>query len=98
MSDITMVATVPTTGWASMPKEMPTAMVAMAGGTPARMPRLIRLTLLQPACPAAARPAITIEVTAGCGGAALDLVVERDGDLCGDEGVHVRSSAVYLQS
>jgi hypothetical protein len=39
-----------------------------------------------------------VEVTAGGGGAALDLVVERDRDLCGDEGMHVRSSAEYLQS
>jgi hypothetical protein len=63
------------------------------------MPRLIPKKLLQAAGPAAARPAITVEVAARGSGAALDLVVERDGDLCGDERVHRALLGVgYLQS
>jgi hypothetical protein len=53
------------------------------------MPLLINWTLLQATRPATARPPITVEVTAGGGGVALDLVVERDGDLCGDERMHL---------
>jgi hypothetical protein len=48
---------------------------------------------------AAARPAASLEVAAGGGGASLDLVVERDGDLCGDERMHLALSWLeHLQS
>src|SRR3954466_6471857 len=41
MNDMTIAATVPSTGCARTPKLMPTAKVAIAGATPARMPRFI---------------------------------------------------------